>query len=88
MLRASEPQEFAEFAEAIHPRDRRVFFGAFDPDAAPVGPMERFGAWFMRLPAIRAALPAGDFRDWPQIEAWADGIASELRAVSAATAPA
>lgn len=79
VLEASEPQEFAEFADALHPRDRRVFFGAFDPDAAPIGPMERFGGWFMRLPAIRAALPAGDFRDWPRIEAWADGIATELQ---------
>jgi menaquinone-dependent protoporphyrinogen oxidase len=34
----------------------------------------------MRLaPAVREALPAGDFRDWPAIEAWANGIATELR---------
>jgi len=24
-------------------------------------------------------LPQGDFRDWPDIEAWAAGIADELR---------
>lgn len=84
VLEASEPEEFAEFAEAIHPLGRRVFYGAFDPDAAPIGPMERFGAWFMRLPAIRAALPAGDFRDWPRIEAWADTIATELQPARAA----
>jgi menaquinone-dependent protoporphyrinogen oxidase len=30
------------------------------------------------MPAARAALPAGDFRDWPAIEAWAAQIAAEL----------
>jgi menaquinone-dependent protoporphyrinogen oxidase len=80
VVEASRPAEFAEFAALIHPRDERIFFGAFDPDAEPVGAVERFGAWFMRIPAIRESLPAGDFRDWPQIEAWADGIALELEA--------
>jgi menaquinone-dependent protoporphyrinogen oxidase len=84
VLEASRPREFAEFTESIHPRDARVFFGAFDPDAAPIGLLERFGAVFMRMPAVRKALPAGDFRDWPAIEAWGDGIAHELQV----TAPA
>ena len=36
---------------------------------------------FMRLvPEARQALPAGDFRDWPAIEAWAQGIGHQLRA--------
>jgi menaquinone-dependent protoporphyrinogen oxidase len=78
VIEASAPEEFGEFAEAIHPRDLRVFFGAFDPDARPIGVMERLAAPFMHMPAVRAALPAGDFRDWPAIEAWADGIAREL----------
>jgi len=85
VVEASKPAEFAEFAESIHPRDERIFFGAYDPDAEPVGAVERVGAWFMRIPAIREALPAGDFRDWPQIEAWADGIASELHATRSPT---
>ena len=39
---------------------------------------------FMRvLPAARNALPAGDFRDWPAIEAWAEGIATELQSAEA-----
>lgn len=39
-------------------------------------------ARFMRLvPAARNALPSGDFRDWPAIEAWANDIARELKAV-------
>ena len=79
VVKASEPREFAEFARVIHPVDERVFFGAFDPDAKTIGLAERLGARFMRLPGVRDALPAGDFRDWPEIEAWADGIARELQ---------
>ena len=82
VFEAARPAEFAEFAGSIHPRDEAIFFGAFDPDAKPIGLMERFGAPFMRMPAVREAMPAGDFRDWPQIEAWAEGIALELEAVS------
>lgn len=78
VVEASRPHEFDEFATEIHPRDERVFFGAFDPDAEPVGLAERLGGVFMRMPAIRKELPAGDFRDWPAIEAWAGGIAQEL----------
>lgn len=83
-LEASVPKEFAEFARTIQPRDRRVFFGAYDPNAAPAGLAEGLMARFMRLaPAVRQALPAGDFRDWPAIEAWADGIARELQPIEA-----
>jgi menaquinone-dependent protoporphyrinogen oxidase len=85
VIEAAEPREFAEFATDIHPRDQRIFFGAYDPDAAPIGLMERIGARFTRLPAVRQALPAGDFRDWPAIEAWANGIADELQPATAAT---
>ena len=54
------------------------------PDAKPIGLMERFGAPFMRMPAVREAMPAGDFRDWPQIEAWAEGIAFEMESIRSA----
>jgi menaquinone-dependent protoporphyrinogen oxidase len=30
------------------------------------------------MPAARDSLPAGDFRDWDAIAAWAQEIASEL----------
>lgn len=88
VVEASKPDEFAELGEAIHPRDERVFFGAYDPDAEPIGFMERLGARFTRMPAIRKAIPAGDFRDWPAIEAWAEGIARELQGTPAFAASA
>ena len=33
--------------------DERVFFGAFDPDAEPIGFMEKLGARFLKMPAAR-----------------------------------
>jgi menaquinone-dependent protoporphyrinogen oxidase len=85
-LQASEPKEFEEFARVIRPREQRVFFGAYDPDTRAVGLAEGFMARFMRLaPAVRKALPAGDFRDWPAIEAWAESIARDLQPVGATT---
>jgi menaquinone-dependent protoporphyrinogen oxidase len=75
VLVASVPKEFAELRDAIHPRDEKVFFGALDPDATPIGMAERL---MSLMPAAKAALPKGDFRDWPQIDAWADTIAHEL----------
>jgi menaquinone-dependent protoporphyrinogen oxidase len=78
------PKEFAEFSEAIQPRGTRVFFGAYDPDAPAVGTAERLAGRFFRLmPAAKNALPAGDFREWPEIEAWAREIARQLQLVPA-----
>ena len=72
----SEPREFAEFRDALRPRDSRVFFGAYDPKAPPVGIVERLA---QHLPAsARDRIPAGDFRDWDDIDAWAERIADEL----------
>lgn len=75
VLSAAEPKEFAEFRETLHPREVRVFFGAYDRDAEPIGIAEHV---MRSLPAARDALPTGDFRDWVAIEAWAHGIAGEL----------
>ena len=36
--------------------------------------------------AAKNAMPAGDFRDWPAIDAWADAIAAELRPLAASPA--
>lgn len=80
---ATEPKEIAEFRETIRPRDHRVFFGALDP--SKLGFAHRL---LMRLPANRgnALFPVGDFRDWGDVEAWANRIAQALKA-SADDAP-
>ena len=57
------PKEIPEFTEALHPRGHHVFFGALDP--AKLTFAERS---LRKLPAARAALPEGDFRDWPEID--------------------
>ncbi|MDP1803810.1 MAG: hypothetical protein Q8K72_01455, partial [Acidimicrobiales bacterium] len=51
------------------------FFGALDP--GKLGFRDRA---MRTLPAGRALFPEGDFRDWPDIDAWAAGIAVELTA--------
>jgi menaquinone-dependent protoporphyrinogen oxidase len=83
VLESSRPKEFAEFEALIHPRGEEMFFGAYDPNRGGAGLVERL---VLTLPAVRDALPAGDFRDWQVIDAWADGIAREL--VQAPTAAA
>ena len=75
VLETTRPREFAELTDLIRPRGERVFFGAYDPDADPIGLAERLTR---RMPAARDSLPAGDFRDWDAITAWADEIAEEL----------
>ena len=67
------PTEIAEFREAIKPRDHRVFFGALSPTKLGFG--ERL---IRMLPAGRALLPEGDFRDWQDIDGWAESIVQEL----------
>jgi menaquinone-dependent protoporphyrinogen oxidase len=71
------PKEIPGLRAALKARDHRVFFGAWDPTQKPVGLAERF----MHLMPASAmdAMPVGDFRDWPEIEAWAGEIAGHLR---------
>ena len=72
---AARPKEFTELSQQLRPRGERVFFGAFDPDAPPIGIGERV---VRHMPAAKDAMPAGDFRDWDDIDAWTAGIAAEL----------
>jgi menaquinone-dependent protoporphyrinogen oxidase len=75
VLETTVPKEFAELRDAIHPRGEKVFFGAMDPAAKPIGVTERI---VTLMPAARNAFPRGDFRDWAAIDAWADDIARDL----------
>lgn len=77
------PKEIDGLVAEVHAREHRVFFGAYRPDQKPIGLAERF---VTLMPAARESMPAGDFRDWPEIEAWARSIADELKAAPAADA--
>ncbi|WP_241769775.1 flavodoxin domain-containing protein [Rhodococcus opacus] len=69
----AEPKEIRGFRTAIHPRDHHVFFGALDP-----GRLTFAEKTLRKLPAARAMMAEGDFRDWTDIEDWARSIAEEL----------
>ena len=56
---AALPKELGQLRDAIQSRGDRVFFGALDPDGLTLP--ERT---VRRMPAGRALLPEGDFRDW------------------------
>ncbi len=73
-LVVSAPKEIGQLEAAVHARDHRVFFGAFQR-GKPIGFGERVVSV---IPAARTAFPEGDFRDWQDIESWARGIAREL----------
>jgi menaquinone-dependent protoporphyrinogen oxidase len=75
VLATTRPKEFDELTTLLRPRGEQIFFGAYDPDSPPIGIAERLTR---RMPAARDSLPAGDFRDWDAIAAWAQEIASEL----------
>jgi menaquinone-dependent protoporphyrinogen oxidase len=75
------PREIPEFEAAIAPREHHVFFGALDRSSLGLAESLVFA-----MPAARKAIPEGDFRDWREIEAWAQGIATALTATSVASA--
>ena len=55
--------------QASKPRDHHIFFSALDSDELSF--MER-----MVVKGVHA--PAGDFRDWNEIDAWATSIVHAL----------
>ena len=59
-----------------------MFFGAWDPNAPAIGLVEKL---MKKLPSgATDAMPSGDFRDWPAIDAWAAEIAAQLTEVETA----
>jgi menaquinone-dependent protoporphyrinogen oxidase len=68
-------------ANAIRVRGHAVFAGRYDPDDPPQNFLERVARL---LPAVKNVLPKGDFRPWPDIDRWAQEIASEVVAPSPA----
>lgn len=84
VLEVSRPKEFAELEPLVNPTGFKVFFGAYDPEAPAMGLAERM---LKMMPAAKEGLPAGDFRDWPAIDAWAGEIAAALGAPRPVAAP-
>jgi menaquinone-dependent protoporphyrinogen oxidase len=62
--------------ESIHPRDHHVFFGGLDSSKLSLA-----HRMIRKLPAARAILSEGDFRNWKDIEVWAMNIARALEAL-------
>jgi menaquinone-dependent protoporphyrinogen oxidase len=75
----SVPKEIAEFKGSITPRDHHVFFGAADHTKFNIAHRLVFA-----MPAIRKVLMDGDFRDWKEIDGWAESIAEALTPVGVA----
>jgi len=65
----ADPKELPVLREAIAPLDHRVFYGALDRHHLSIGERIVVGA-------VKA--PDGDYRDWREIEAWADEIAESV----------
>ncbi len=78
LRQTSGPKEIDELRESISPRDHRVFFGALFPDRLK-GATGYFARWTPKE-------EQGDFRNWPEIEAWAVTIARALTAAPAEVA--
>jgi menaquinone-dependent protoporphyrinogen oxidase len=62
-------------AQLIGVRDHKILQGAYDPNDAPKAISERLARM---MPAVKAILPEGDFREWEVIDAWAHKIAEEI----------
>jgi menaquinone-dependent protoporphyrinogen oxidase len=66
---AKEPKDISGFRQAIRPRDHHLFAGALRREHLP-----RTGRLICK--AMRGR--SGDFRDWAEIDAWADAIGRSL----------
>lgn len=68
---AQEQRVAAALRDDVHPREHRVFSGVCRPEQLPPWAGVAFRALGGHF---------GDYRDWPEIEAWARQIAQHLRA--------
>jgi len=79
LLEVSGPNDIDELRQSIKPRDHKTFFGGLDGSRLK-GATGLVYRMMRRSEAAREAMPEGDFRDWKEIEAWANGIADALGA--------
>ncbi len=64
------PKALLPIAERVQPRDIAVFHGVVDGDK-----LTRIERWMIK----NVKAPAGDFRDWDGITAWATAVADVVR---------
>ncbi|MBV8195910.1 MAG: flavodoxin domain-containing protein [Candidatus Dormibacteraeota bacterium] len=67
------PKEIDELMAATKARAHRVFFGAFNKSK-----LRGVNRAMASAPGLRKLFLEGDFRDWPEIDAWAVSIARVL----------
>ena len=70
------PQKLQPIVDRIQPRDVALFHGAVDREK-----LSLIEKWMIRM--VNA--PAGDFRDWDAIAAWATAIAEALKEAGSAS---
>ena len=78
----SGPKELDQLLALARPRDHRVFFGAFY-GARLTGTTAFFFKLALKSQSAREAMPEGDFRDWKEIENWANEISEVLKSPKA-----
>jgi menaquinone-dependent protoporphyrinogen oxidase len=71
------PKELDDLRAMLHPRDHQMFFGAWTGKS-------KSGLFGMG----KSSWPEGDWRNWPDIDAYADDIALKLREILKAAAEA
>jgi menaquinone-dependent protoporphyrinogen oxidase len=72
------PKQLTELRELLGARDHTVFFGVSDHTHFDV--RDRL---IYAVPGSKKLLVDGDFRDWPEVEAWAKAIAVALKPLPA-----
>jgi menaquinone-dependent protoporphyrinogen oxidase len=70
---SEEPGDGVTFRRELGAREHRVFPGKLSPE---------YLGWVERTITSMVKAPNGDFRDWDEIRAWGDEIASALRVAS------
>lgn len=79
LLKNAVPKEIAGLPNTICPRDHHIFSGVIKPAQLSLGGRLMFRGLGGRY---------GDFRNWSEIDAWAKGIARQLRWVYQPQSPA
>jgi len=71
---AEETKDVLSLAARVGARGHRMFAGSFDRSM-----VDDSGFDFFTRQIAKRFIPEGDWRDWPEIEAWATSIATELK---------